>query len=169
MEDCAVGGQVVVLDAPAPLVAVIAGDDVAAESHPVLKGVELLALVDGGVNGGAQGGIGDARVVASIPESSCQGNFLVWNEFAQEVYGDVLNWWVRGRSFLDLTLVVAGGTLSAVLGERIIQALGWWSYSSLMPLVPGLGVGAAPFVQLAALTVFTVELMRAFRPSRQAG
>lgn len=75
-------------------------------------------------------------------------------------------WWIRGRSLLDLTLVVTGGMLSAFLGEWITLALGWWSYSSLMPLVPGLGVGVVPFVQLAALTVVTFEIMRAFGPSR---
>lgn len=77
-------------------------------------------------------------------------------------------WWIRSRSLFDLTLVVMGGMLSAFLGERISLALGWWSYSSLMPLVPGLGVGVVPFVQLAALTVVTFEVMRAFGPGRRA-
>ncbi|WP_075831536.1 hypothetical protein [Deinococcus marmoris] len=76
-------------------------------------------------------------------------------------------WWIRRRRLLDLTLVVMGGTLSAFLGERITLALGWWSYRPLMPLVPGLGVGVVPFVQLAALTVVTFEIMRAFGPGRR--
>ncbi|OLV17285.1 hypothetical protein BOO71_0005002 [Deinococcus marmoris] len=63
--------------------------------------------------------------------------------------------------------MVMGGTLSAFLGERITLALGWWSYRPLMPLVPGLGVGVVPFVQLAALTVVTFEIMRAFGPGRR--
>lgn len=100
----------------------------------------------------AAASLGDAAFSAAA-----YGALAVWHRDA---------WWVRGRSFLDLTLVVAGGALSAVLGEWITQALGWWSYSSLMPLVPGLGVGVAPFVQLAALTVVTLELMHAFEPSR---
>ncbi|CAM3419066.1 hypothetical protein DESA109040_11830 [Deinococcus saxicola] len=77
-------------------------------------------------------------------------------------------WWIRNQSLLDLMLVVTGGTLSAFLGERITLALGWWSYSSLMPLVPGLGVGVVPFAQLAVLTIVTFEIMRAFGPGRRA-
>ena len=59
VEDHAVGRQVVVLDVLALLVAVIAGDHVTTESDPVFEIVELLARVDGGVNGGPQDRIGD--------------------------------------------------------------------------------------------------------------
>ena len=54
MEDHAVGGQVVVFDALALLVPVIGGDHIATKRDPVLKSVELLTLVHGSVNGGAE-------------------------------------------------------------------------------------------------------------------
>ena len=68
------------------------------------------------------------------------------------------------RGARDVTLVVAGGLVAALLGERIAGALGWWSYSASMPLVPLVAVGAAPFVQLAALTLAAFGLLRALGP-----
>ncbi|WP_198296472.1 hypothetical protein [Deinococcus sp. DB0503] len=73
-------------------------------------------------------------------------------------------WWVCRRDAWDVALVVASGCLAAVMGERVAQALGWWSYSPSMPRVPGLGVGAAPLVQVAVLAVITFEALRALGP-----
>ena len=69
--------------------------------------------------------------------------------------------WVCGRDARDVLLVIAAGVLTSAVGEWVARTLGWWSYSPLMPLVPGLGVGVAPLVQLAILAVVTFEVLRA--------
>jgi len=69
--------------------------------------------------------------------------------------------WVCARDARDVLLVIAAGVLTSTLGESMGQTLGWWSYSALMPLMPGLGVGTAPLVQLAILSIVTFEVLRA--------
>jgi hypothetical protein len=57
----------------------------------------------------------------------------------------------RDLLFISLTLVVV-----AILVEVVnVQLLHRWGYSSLMPVVPALGVGLLPLVQLALLTLLT--------------
>jgi hypothetical protein len=68
--------------------------------------------------------------------------------------------WVCVRDGRDVLLIIAAGLLTSVAGESLGRTLGWWSYSPLMPLIPGLRVGTAPLVQLAILTVVTFELLR---------
>ena len=69
--------------------------------------------------------------------------------------------WFRVRDARDLLLVTAVGLLVSTVGESMGRMLGWWSYTPLMPLVPGLEVGALPFVQLAILSVVTFEILHA--------
>jgi len=69
--------------------------------------------------------------------------------------------WVCARDAHDVLLITAAGVLTSTVGESLGRNLGWWSYSSLMPLMPGLGVGTAPLVQLASLCVVTFEVVRA--------
>jgi hypothetical protein len=75
--------------------------------------------------------------------------------------------WFRVRDTRDLLLVTAAGLLVSTVGESMGRMLSWWSYTPLMPLVPGLEVGALPFVQLAILSVVTFEILHARTPRTQ--
>lgn len=75
--------------------------------------------------------------------------------------------WVCARDGRDVLLVIAAGVLTSTMGESMGRSLGWWSYSPLMPLMPGLEIGAAPLVQLAILTLLSFEILRAFKLSAQ--
>lgn len=91
--------------------------------------------------------------------------------FSAAIYGALAwvnwdAWWATRRTVRDVTLIVTTGLVAATLGERLTGALEWWSYSSLMPMVPLLGVGVVPFVQLSILTVVAVELLRHLRVRR---
>ena len=98
----------------------------------------------------AAASLGDAAFSAAT-----YGALALWHRDA---------WWLCRRDARDTALVAGAGLVAATLGERIAGTLGWWSYSALMPLVLYLNVGAAPFVQLAALTLATLELLRPLSP-----
>lgn len=58
------------------------------------------------------------------------------------------------------------GAICAVLFEKIAFAFGWWSYQTRMIVVPILGTGLLPFVQLTTLAPVSIWL--AARASRSA-
>ena len=59
-------------------------------------------------------------------------------------------WGIAPRWNVYVTAVILGG-LSALTLEWRALATGRWSYSDLMPIVPGLQVGLWPFLQLPFL------------------
>jgi hypothetical protein len=61
-----------------------------------------------------------------------------------------LSWGMTGRWNVYATVALLGGA-SATAYELIALAQGWWSYSDLMPVVPVLGVGLWPLLQLTLL------------------
>ena len=61
-----------------------------------------------------------------------------------------LNWGMSGGWNVYATTAILGGA-SATVYEWIALARGWWSYSDLMPVVPLLGVGLWPLLQLTLL------------------
>ena len=75
--------------------------------------------------------------------------------------------WVCRRDSRDVLLVIAAGGLMSTVGESMGLSLGWWSYSPMMPVMPGLEVGSASLVQLAILTLLSFEILRALKLSRQ--
>ena len=58
------------------------------------------------------------------------------------------------------------GAVCAVLFEKIAFAFGWWSYEKEMIVVPILGTGLLPFVQLTTLAPVSIWLVA--RASRSA-
>lgn len=68
--------------------------------------------------------------------------------------------WLRQRNLLDVGLTFLAGFAFAGLAEQLAVRLGWWQYGPGMPLVPYLGVGWSPFVQLAFLTFLSFEVTR---------
>lgn len=75
--------------------------------------------------------------------------------------------WAERRTWKDLLAVLGAGMLFAVGAELVATQLGWWTYSSSMPVVPVLGVGLSPFVQLGFLGVVTVEIVRLWLARRE--
>jgi hypothetical protein len=61
-----------------------------------------------------------------------------------------MRWGLRGRSSMFATTAVAG-LAYAVLVETLGLAAGRWSYTKSMPVVPVLGVGLWPLLQMTLL------------------
>jgi hypothetical protein len=66
--------------------------------------------------------------------------------------------WFRRVRALPLLYLLAAGALIAVGIELHALAYGRWSYSPLMPLLPLLGVGLSPFLQLLILPWVSMRL-----------
>lgn len=60
-------------------------------------------------------------------------------------------WWEVGA--WRLTALAVTGFLTAVVVEQSALAVGRWTYAEGMPLVPGLGVGWSPVLQMAIVPV----------------
>lgn len=68
--------------------------------------------------------------------------------------------WYKKRTLPDIFIIVSYGFIVATFIEWHALALGKWSYNFWMPIVPYLGIGLTPFLQLAVLTVATFEISR---------
>lgn len=55
------------------------------------------------------------------------------------------------------------GAASAVVFEKLAFAFGWWSYNEEMPLVPFIGTGLLPFLQLTLLAPFAIWIAESLR------
>ena len=68
--------------------------------------------------------------------------------------------WILQPSVTGYTFLVLAGMAVAVAIE--MQALAWnrWSYNALMPVIPGLGVGLVPVVQMMILPPLVFYLTR---------
>lgn len=94
------------------------------------------------------------------------------------VFGDVvITFWIYGigalatgnvdwglepsRWNLYLTLVLLGGMHAAWI-EQIALMSGRWSYTEAMPILPRIGVGLWPLLQLSLLIPLTVALSRRY-------
>ena len=63
--------------------------------------------------------------------------------------------WQDWRCYLTAALL---GSDFALLFEKIAFGFGWWSYNDRMPVLPVLGTGLLPFVQLTALAPLSIWL-----------
>jgi hypothetical protein len=70
-----------------------------------------------------------------------------------------LDWW-RRFSLSRATLLAGAGFAIATAIELRALAEGRWAYSAGMPLVPGLGVGWSPVLQMMVIPVSLVLLSR---------
>jgi len=66
------------------------------------------------------------------------------------IFAGRLQWAMRGGWKVSLILAL-GGAMCAVIIERFALAFGFWSYSDRMPVVPVLGTGLLPLLQLTLL------------------
>lgn len=69
-------------------------------------------------------------------------------------------WWFTRSSRATSAATASVGLLVAAVTEVIALRRGFWSYGQRMPRVPLLGVGVMPLVQLAALSIVTLKLLR---------
>jgi len=72
------------------------------------------------------------------------------------IYGLVAAWrrdatWPRQRRWQDAAAVALVGAAVAVALERHAISAGRWSYTAAMPVIPYLGVGLTPVLQMAIL------------------
>lgn len=75
-------------------------------------------------------------------------------------------WWmVRPVPYRIALLVIAGGA-GAVLAELRHIKLGTWSYSTLMPIIPGLKVGLVPVIQFMLLPGIIYLLALGFKQGK---
>ena len=59
--------------------------------------------------------------------------------------------WAMGRDWKVSSVFALGGAICAVIIERMELAFGFWSYSDRMPILPMLGIGLLPLLQLTLL------------------
>lgn len=71
-------------------------------------------------------------------------------------------YWIKTISFADALIVLFVSMATAVYVERRSLRMGKWAYNATMPLVPLLGVGLTPFIQLAFLSLTTFVIARYF-------
>lgn len=76
--------------------------------------------------------------------------------------------WIERLSAPRIVLVAAVGFAVAWFVEWRALRLGKWAYNSLMPLVPFLGAGLTPFLQLALLSILTYALVGRIGRKRSA-
>jgi len=72
----------------------------------------------------------------------------------------------RGWKFYLTTSLL--GAVSVVVFEKVAFAFGWWSYNKQMPVVPVIGIGILPFMQLVILAPLSVWLAVRWRERRTA-
>ena len=71
-------------------------------------------------------------------------------------------YWLRRKNIWDLGLIILIGFITSTVVERQSLALGKWSYTTLMPIVPVLGVGFVPFIQLPIMAFLVYFIMRRY-------
>jgi len=70
-------------------------------------------------------------------------------------------WWFLSPSHAAIAVYLAAGLMATVALERhAVVSAHRWSYSELMPIVPGLGVGALPVLQWLLLPWPILYLLR---------
>jgi hypothetical protein len=74
-------------------------------------------------------------------------------------------WGTTGRWNVYATAALLGGACAVVVEWKAL-ASGWWSYADVMPIVPVLGVGLWPLLQLTLLVPLALWLAAAW--SRRA-
>jgi SAM-dependent methyltransferase len=109
-----------------------------------------------------------------------RGYVAGWGGMALASLGDVaLTWvlhavvagvsrrwrWTRGPWSWGQWAWLLGGALGVAVGiERVALARDLWSYRAAMPVIPGLGVGVVPVLQLLVLTPLTFALAERLVP-----
>ncbi len=67
-------------------------------------------------------------------------------------------WLLRPDTRGYLVMLATGLVLSVAVEWVALRVLGWWAYSPRMPLLPMLGIGVAPVVQMLVLPALVAYL-----------
>ena len=76
------------------------------------------------------------------------------------------NWWMTRPGLYRLLILVIAGGAGAVLAELRHINLGTWSYSTQMPIIPGLKVGLVPVLQFMLLPGVIYFLALSFKQKK---
>lgn len=68
--------------------------------------------------------------------------------------------WPNGRFVTVAIATLAAGLIYTIYSEHLNTARGAWSYSPLMPVLPGLGTGLAPLVQWLVVPLLAFAFVR---------
>jgi hypothetical protein len=68
--------------------------------------------------------------------------------------------WILQPGVAGYTLLVLAGMVIAVAIEMHALAWGRWAYNARMPIIPGIGVGLIPVVQMMMLPLLAAHLTR---------
>ena len=66
--------------------------------------------------------------------------------------------WILNISLADMLVLLALGLLTALLFEKWALQSGTWDYTSEMPVI--FGIGLAPLIQLAILSIISIYLVK---------
>lgn len=73
--------------------------------------------------------------------------------------------WPRARFLPVAAATLVAGIVTTGYSEHLNTARGAWTYSDLMPLLPGTGIGLAPFAQWIVIPLLAFIVARPLRPS----
>ena len=74
--------------------------------------------------------------------------------------------WPRARFLPVAAATVISGIGATAYGEHLNTARGAWTYSDLMPTLPGTGIGLAPLAQWIIIPTLAFVAARPVRPAR---
>jgi len=77
------------------------------------------------------------------------------------------HWAVAGQWPPYLAAALSGAAVAVAI-EKAALAAGYWTYSGRMPVVPALGVGLVPLLQLMLLVPFAIRLSAWWLSPRQS-
>ena len=73
--------------------------------------------------------------------------------------------WPHARFLPVAAAMLVAGISTTAYSEHLNTARGAWTYSDLMPLLPGTGIGLAPFAQWIVIPLLAFVVARPLRPA----
>jgi hypothetical protein len=73
--------------------------------------------------------------------------------------------WPSARFVPVATTTLLSGVSTTALSENFNTARGAWTYSDLMPVLPGTGIGVAPLAQWIVVPILAFVVARPFHPA----
>ena len=106
-------------------------------------------IVQMGAYKSAEGSMIESLIFCTLATAVDALTILAIYAAAAAFFTDRQDW----RFYLTAALL---GSVFALLFEKIAFGFGWWSYNDQMPVIPVLGTGLLPFVQLTVLAPVSI-------------